>query len=284
MSGGVQTGYVPQTGPGAPAPTRRPWLIVATVAWALLLALLVWISVRDDPPTVREQRTIAEAGPVVDRAAGELVAAGGTALLELTPARVERGCRVTPFAAGAVLTRHVWLAAAGGGERDLLEGVADRLPADWRAGVRMTTDGLRLRADAGEFVTVTGRPVGDGRVRLTVDTGCRPVGAGYTPAPAAAGPEAGVLADALRALDRPDDPAPEVVTAPCPGGGVARTVRAAVDLDPGAPAGALAPLAADGPILDGPEAYAYRAGSVTVLADTTADDPHLAATTPCPHP
>ncbi|PWU57244.1 hypothetical protein DLE60_24900 [Micromonospora globispora] len=68
MSGAVQAGYAPPTGPDRPAPGRRwlRWLLAATVAWAVLLAVLTWISVRDDPPTVREQRTLAEAGPVVD--------------------------------------------------------------------------------------------------------------------------------------------------------------------------------------------------------------------------
>ncbi|MGC1214784.1 MAG: hypothetical protein WA890_26440, partial [Micromonospora sp.] len=74
MSGAVHPGYAPPTGPDQPAPRRRwlRWLLAATVAWALLLAVLTWFSVHDDPPTVREQRTLAEAGPVVDRAVGEL--------------------------------------------------------------------------------------------------------------------------------------------------------------------------------------------------------------------
>ncbi|TBL38290.1 hypothetical protein EYA84_09825, partial [Verrucosispora sp. SN26_14.1] len=68
MSGAVQTGYFPPAGPRPPAPGPRwpRWLIVATVAWAVLLAGLTWRSARNDPPTVREQRTLAEAGPVVD--------------------------------------------------------------------------------------------------------------------------------------------------------------------------------------------------------------------------
>ncbi|MCM0675679.1 hypothetical protein NCC78_13415, partial [Micromonospora phytophila] len=61
MNGVVQTGYAPPTGPGQPASSRRwlRWLLAATVAWAVLLAALTWVSVRDDPPTVREQRTLA---------------------------------------------------------------------------------------------------------------------------------------------------------------------------------------------------------------------------------
>ncbi|MFC0503729.1 hypothetical protein [Micromonospora costi] len=286
MSGAVQAEYAPPTGPDASAPKRRRWLLVATVAWALLLGLLAWISVRDDAPTVREQRSLAEAGPRVDAAVGELVTASGPAVLELIPARVERGCRLTPLADGATLTRDVEAVGAAGAERELLEGIADRLPASWRAGVRLTPDGVRLRADAGEFVSVEGRPTADGRVRLTVETGCRPVGTGYTSAGGASAGGAGgaemALAGALRALGDPADTAPELVTAPCPGGGVARTARSATGGGAATAATALAPLATGGPVLDTPEAYAYRTGGVVVLADTAPGHPHVSATTPCP--
>ncbi|MCX4389240.1 hypothetical protein OG777_20235 [Micromonospora peucetia] len=280
---GVQAaGQAPPTGPDRPASARRwwRWLLAATVAWAVLLGALTWISVRDDPPTVREQRSLTEAGPVVDRAVGELVAAAGDTAV-LTPPVVDRGCRVTPFADGADLSRGVDVFVATGGERTLLEQVADRLPADWRAGVRATSDGPRLRADAGEFVTVSGRVEGDGRVRLTVDTGCRPVGDGYAvPAIGAAGAEADALAEALRTLGGPAGPAPEPVAAPCPGGGTARTVRSAGVPAPASPAAALAPVARV-PVLDGPQAYAYRRGPVTVVADLSGDRIVLSATTGC---
>ncbi|MEU5906465.1 hypothetical protein ABZ780_19070 [Micromonospora sp. NPDC047467] len=285
MSGAVQTGWAPSSGPAAPAPARRRrhWLLVASVLWAVLLAGLAWTSVRDDPPTVREQRTLDQAGPIVDRAVGELARAAGPAgLLELGPARIRSGCRVTPLSDGAALRREVGVLAPAGTERAVLTGIADRLPANWRAGVGPGLDGPELRADAGEFVAVGGRSTGDGRVRLTVETGCRPVGSGYTPTPAtAAGPEAAALTAALTALDRPADAAPELVTAPCPGGALARTARSA-ELDPPAPAAALAPLAGGAPLLDNPPVYAYRVGDVTVLAELGPDVVRLAATVGCP--
>ncbi|MGV9216025.1 hypothetical protein ACTFTM_29585 [Micromonospora sp. RB23] len=284
MSGAVQTGWPSSSEPVPPAPARRGrrWLLVATVLWALLLAGLTWMSVRDDPPTVREQRTLSEAAPVVERAVGELARAAGTAgLLELGPARVSEGCRVTPLADGAMLRREVGVLAPAGTERDVLTGIADRLPATWRAGVGPGLDGPELRADAGEFVAVSGRPTGDGRLRLTVDTGCRPPGAGYDPTPGnAAGPEASALTAALTALGRPTDGAPELVTAPCPDGTLARTVRSAAGPGPAAPAG-LARLAGDAPLLDNPPVYAYRAGDVTVLAELGPDAARVAATVGC---
>ncbi|MFF0121424.1 hypothetical protein ACWD8I_09880 [Micromonospora arida] len=285
MSGAVQTGWASSAGPAAPTPagSRRRWLLAVTVAWAVLLAGLTWISVRNDPPTVREQRSLDQAGPVVDRAVGELArAAGAAGLLELGPARVASGCRVTPFADGARLRREVGVLAATGDERAVLAGIAERLPASWRAGVGPGVDGPELRADAGEFVAVEGRPTVDGRVRLVVDTGCRPVGTGYTPALATAGdPEAAALTAALRALDRPGDAASELVTAPCPGGGLARTAWSANGPGPPASAAALAPLAGNGPLLDQPPVYAYRSGVVTVLAEISPDATRLAATVGC---
>ncbi|SBV29358.1 hypothetical protein GA0070620_4930 [Micromonospora krabiensis] len=265
-----------------PARPRRRWLLVATVAWALLLALLTWLSVRDDPPTVREQRSLAEAGPRADRATGELAAAAGpSALLELTPPQLDRGCRVTPFADGAALTRGVEVAVAEGGERELLDRIAERLPARWRAGVRLTPDGPRLRADAGEFVAVDGRPAGDGRIRLTVRTGCRPLGDGYPSVSAPAGAETAALADALRALGQPAQAAPHLVSAPCPGGGVARTARVDGLTTSTGLAVALGPLATGGPALETADTYAYRTGPLTVLATTAVESPRVSATAPC---
>ncbi|WP_433648860.1 hypothetical protein ACQP2C_17895 [Micromonospora zamorensis] len=285
MNGAVQTGWAPSAGPTAPPPARpwRRWLLAATAAWAVLLALLTWTSVRDDPPTVREQRSLDQAGPVVDRAIGELArAAGAAGLLELGPARIAEGCRVTPFADGARLRRDVGVLAPTGTEQTVLEGIAERLPASWRAGVGPGLNGIELYADAGEFVAVQGRPTADGRVRVVVDTGCRPVGSGYTPVAANAGPEAAALTAALRALDRPADAAPELVTAPCPGGGSAHTVRSADGPGPAASTAALAALAGNAPLLDQPPVYAYRTGAVTVLAELSQDANRLAATVGCP--
>ncbi|WFE46192.1 hypothetical protein [Verrucosispora sp. WMMD1129] len=283
MSNAVHT-TAPPTGPRPPAAGSRwpRWLITVTAVWVVLLAGLTWMSSAEDPPTVREQRTLTQAGPVVDGAIGEIVAAADAGVPALVPAEVDRGCRISPFADGATLTRAVDLAAPVGEEQALLRQVADRLPARWRAGVRLTPDGPRLRADAGEFVTVTGRPATDGRIRFTVDTGCRPVGDDYDSAGAApVGPEAGVLAEVVRALNgRVDDPE-SVVSAPCPGGGVARTIRTVVDPVATAPQAALAPLAGGTPVVETPEVYAYRQDGVAVLADFQPEQVLVAATTGC---
>ncbi|WP_416902227.1 hypothetical protein [Micromonospora echinospora] len=288
MTGPVQTGYAPPSGPPSPpAPGWPRWLIVATLLWALLLAALTWLSVRDDGPTVREQRSLAQAGPVVDRAIGDLVAAAGPdALVELTPPVVERGCRVTPFEDGGTLERVAELRLTGGEPRALLDRVAEALPDRYRATVMLTREGTRLRADAGEFVTVRGQETEEGTVRFTADTGCRPLGSGYEATPVTgADAESDAVTGALRALGRPATEEADLVAAPCPDGGSARTVRAVAGpgsaATPTSAAAVLAPLATGPALVDTPELYAYRAGPVTVQVHLVADPPSVSASTPC---
>ncbi|MBM0274262.1 hypothetical protein JM949_01690, partial [Micromonospora sp. STR1s_6] len=88
------------------------------------------------------------------------------------------------------------------------------------------------------------------------------------------------LTTAQRALGQPGDAAPELISAPCPGGGLARTARSVVASGPSMTA--LAPLAGDTPLLDQPPVYAYRTGPVTVLAESGPDAARLAATVGCP--
>ncbi|WP_436971097.1 hypothetical protein [Micromonospora coxensis] len=282
MNGAVQAGWAPPSGPPEPAPRSGwpRWLLAVTVLWTVLLAGLTWWSVRTDTPTVREQRTLGQALPVVDGAVGRLVVAVGDGAWAMTGQQVEEGCRVTPMDDGAELTRGVDVVVAEGGERGLLESVADRLPEDWRAGVRVSSDGPRLRADAGEFVLVEGRVVTPGRVRFTVETGCRPLDdvaiadllPGYPGEPA--------LDEALRALGRPADDSVEQVLAACPGGGTARTRWVQAGPAPMSLAG-LKPLAAGAALVDTPEVYAWRRGPVVVLADATGEQVRLAASTGC---
>lgn len=260
---------------------------MATVLWALLLAALTWLSVRQDPPTVREQRTLAQARPVVDRTVGELVAAAGPdALVELVPPAERRGCRVTPFEDGGSLERAVHVRLAGEKPRTVLDRIAEALPDDYRATVLLTRDGEQLRADAGEFVSVRGAEAGDDVVRLTVTTGCRPLGSTTDPAPVSgADAETDAAHAALRALGRTPDGQPELVGAPCPGGGTARTAWATGSptgsTTPTSPAAALAPLASGPAVVDIPGWYAYRVGPVGVQVDLTADPPSVSASTGC---
>ncbi|MEH0983821.1 hypothetical protein [Micromonospora sp. CPCC 205556] len=281
MSGAVQAGWAPPSGPSEPTPGWPRWLLAATVAWAVLLVGLTGWSVRNDPPTVREQRTLGQADPVVDRAVGRLVVAVGDGAWALTPTTIERDCRVTPMEDGAALIRGLDVVVAEGGERALLERVADRLPESWRAGVRVSSDGPLLRADAGEFVAVEGQVVTAGRVRFTADTGCRPVDTELgTLLPGAGGETAQAAKDALRALGRPEPPAGQPLSAACPGGGRAETALFSAGAEPVSLA-PLRSLAAGAAVVDTPEVYAYRRGPVIVLADATGDELRVSASTGC---
>ncbi|MFI5832102.1 hypothetical protein ACIA5A_00290 [Micromonospora sp. NPDC051300] len=278
----VPPGYAPPSRPDQqPTGSRRQrWLVVATVVWAVLLAGLTWWSVRNDPPTVKEQRSLDQAGPVVDRAIGELSAAIGTAgVPALLPDRLTRDCRVTPLERGADLERGIEVATAGDDARAALRQVADRLPARWRAGVSTYDGEPLLRADAGDFVAVEGRPGGPGRVLLTAATGCRPVGAGYRPPAADAAGESAALARVLGRWGGATGSV-QVLTAPCPGGGTTRTARA----EAAAPADQrLAPAFGAGaaPVVDSLDRYA-REGDPAVLAERAGERVRVAVTTSCP--
>ncbi|GAB3797246.1 hypothetical protein [Micromonospora zhanjiangensis] len=271
---------------GPPGRSRAGWLVAVAVVWAVLLAGLAYASVRHGAPTVREQRDIAQAARVADRAIGELVAAAGPeALVELAAPRYDTGCRVSVLRYGTALDRVVTFRTRPDDASALLTGIADRLPASYRAGTHpgRGDSGPTLRADAGEFVGVHGGVTAPGVVELTASTGCRPPVAGFA---GQAEPLIGLPIDAeparpLTALHATGVTPGERVSVPCPGGGVARTARAtgqvaaASPLAPAAPAGAVV-------VTDEPDLYAYRSGALSVVLRRSGDQVRVAVGTGCP--
>ncbi|HEU5106976.1 MAG TPA: hypothetical protein VFT95_00225 [Micromonosporaceae bacterium] len=179
---------IPTPVPEAPAaPTagaprrRRRWLIAIGTAWALLLGAAAGWSYHRDAPTVREQRTIAQAAPVVDRAVGEVVGAvfDADAVVGISGRRLRAGCRLTPAWAGAELERTVTIRSAAADAPALVDRIADGLPAGYRAGVSGAGGVRRIRADAGEFVAISGAVTSPGVVSVSVRTGCRPPSDGF---------------------------------------------------------------------------------------------------------
>jgi hypothetical protein len=270
-----------------------------------VLVALAYLSVRHDDPTVPEQRDIAAAAPVVDRAIGHLVAAAGDdVVVELSPPRLTSGCRLTPLRDGATLERSVTVRAAAGTGSAVLDRVARRLPASYEAGTRRGRDGSTssLRAHAGEFVGVKGTvgvrggvgvrgvPAGPGvlagpdLLTLTAATGCRPMSPDFDPA-----------AQLLFGLPIDEEPGRVLAVlgvsspgpvqrswAPCPGGGVAYTARGA---GPGPTDGsvgaAVRPAAGAAVVADTPDLYAYRDGRRSVVAERLDGEIRVAVTDGC---
>jgi hypothetical protein len=265
---------------------KRRWLLIAAVAWAVLLLVIAYFSVRGDDPTVREQHSIAQASPIVDRALGDIAAAADpNVVVEISGRRVENGCRITPFRDGATLERDITLRTTEADGPALLDRIAQRLPEAYGAGVRQGAGGSKFRADAGEFVGVKGGLTGPGVATFTATTGCRPTVAGFGREPSPAPQIDPEPARLLGALGVPD-PAPVArASAPCPGGGSVQTARATGrGQRPGSLAAALRPLAGAGAVVvtDQPEVYAYRTGPLSVVVEATDGEVRVATTTGCP--
>lgn len=256
-------------------------------AWAVLLVVAAAISVRRDAPTVREQRDLAQAVPVVDRATEDLIAAAGPdVVVELAGRRVKEGCRLTLLRSGADLESGIIFRTSAADGASLLERIADRLPASYRAGTwqgsREATP--RLRADAGEFVAIKGTVTGPGVVELTLRTGCRPLPDGLD----------------LQADSRPGSPTDEEPTrvlaalgvtatasvehhsVACANGGAIHTARAAgATSDEPSLAEALSAPAGAVVVTERPERYAWRHGPLSLVVEALDGEVRVAATTVC---
>lgn len=212
------------TGPGSgfPPPVqgrRRRVLVGVAVAWGVVLAgLAVW-SVGHSPATVPEQRTIGQAVPELQQAAGVVfaAAAGPGRAVVLGGLQVASGCRVTPVRHGDSASRDVTVYVRAGEQRGDIETIAAALPARYQVEVTPSRGGTQftLHADAGNFIGIDmDATVGDSALTLRVSSGCRPVGAGGVDrADPGAGPAPGVLGTALAALG-----SPEVAARRAPGG------------------------------------------------------------------
>lgn len=268
--------------PPAPSrPARARWLLAIAVGWAVLLGVLAYVSARHDEPTVREQRSIGQARPVVDRALADLIdAAGPDVVVEVGAHRLNAGCRITPLRSGASLTRQLTVYTGESGAVALLERVADALPDRYGAWTRSGKLPM-LKADAGEFVGVRGEAPGPDQVVFTVSTGCRPAD-GSVVESTTEGPEdeARRLLVALGASGIEPEGEAE---APCPAGGRTVTVRAAGRAGDSRPlAEALRATAAGGDVvLDTPERFVYRTPERGVVVERADDTLRVGVTVPC---
>lgn len=283
-------GYHPAPPPPAPArPRRRWWLTAITVAWALVLTgFAVW-SVRNDPPTVPEQRDIAQALPVLRQATGSVLAAADAAnrTVTLGELQFDRDCALTPVREGVEASREVTVRVRAGELPGALEEIARALPAGYAATARHNAAGTRygLRADAGAFVGVETTADADAKVfTLLVSTGCRPLadGVDLSPAPVPATDLPAALTAAVQALKGSPAGATSTEVA-CPSGGrTARTVTTAELATPDDLGLALRDVVAGAVVVQAdPQARAYRAGDTSVVVLAGDGTLRVSATTGC---
>ena len=116
-------------------PGKLPlWLKIVTVVW--IAALVIgggWYALHGKP-SVREQTTIGNARPVVDRAIVDVVAAaGGGPVVAVSGFDRIKTCKITPVRSGAEFRRVVDLYTSPGTESAILHMIASGLPARYHA-------------------------------------------------------------------------------------------------------------------------------------------------------
>jgi hypothetical protein len=277
--------------PPPPAPPKRKlrwWLVGIAAAWLVVVAVLAVWSVRNDPPSVPEQRNIKEALPYLERATAAMLAAadGSGRAVVLGDLVFAGGCRVTPVRAGVQATRDVTVHVRADQAGPAFDAIVAALPAAYKAQARHSPLGTRhdLYADAGGFVAIDGTARTDDTVfTLRASTGCRPLADGVdlspTEPPATSTPDA--FRRAVSALGSATATASERAVS-CPGGGTARTVVSG-DLDRPKDLGkALEGLVPTAAIVQAdPRDWAYRDGDVSIVVGEIDGKARVSATAGC---
>ena len=267
-------------------------MVSIAVVWGVLLAIGMGWALARGGPTAREQTTVADALPVVNRAVARIASAAtadGQAVAAISGFDRVGECSVTVVRSGERYQRAVTVVVTPGTEAALIERVGARLPADYQ--VNVTTGTVpRMVADAGLWVRLNGSVTGKGQVRFVADTGaCRPLGdlvtatGKQTPAGDPAGVDAGRREAAMALARLRVSPAQwNTYRVPCPGGGAISTVEAigADGVEPGALDEVLRGLGA--PVVATPDAYAYINGPQHVAVHNDAKHIVVTSTNSCP--
>lgn len=269
-----------------PRPRRRWWLVGTVVVWALILGVIAIWSAAHDPPTVPEQRTIAEALPVLQQATGAMLAAadGPGRAVVLGDTKLADGCRITPLRTGVEATRAVTMYVPAGQARQALDAVAKGLPIGYRPRVARAGKGSRvgLHADAGSYVGIDADTLADAQmVTLEASTGCRPAASTTLDL---ANPQAGdppvAFTAALRALGVAG--VTTVTAVRCPDGRTAATYTVDRRWSPADLGRSLEPALGGATVVRAdPDSWAYRTGADSVVVVQDGSALHLSATTPC---
>jgi hypothetical protein len=265
----------------------RRWLVVVAVVWGLAIAGLGYYSMRTGRATAREQTSIGSALPVVDAALADVASTldPSTTVAALSGyVELSHDCRITAIRDGARYERVLVVYTREGSEAAVLEQVAARLPARYHARVSRSTKPPMLFADAGNFVLVQGGVAGAGQVRVSADTGCRPLDAPVrepdTEAPSTDRAPVQAVLDSLHL--RPERWRAHRVT--CPRGGALWTVEA---VTAAGTAPAKLPTALDGVtrgaavVLARNDVYAYRTGTAAVAVRLANGSLNVTSTVGC---
>ncbi|WP_255657753.1 hypothetical protein [Actinoplanes sp. L3-i22] len=283
---------------GAARKRRRRWIGAVVAGWIVVLALLSWWSIRNDPATVPEQRDVRQAMPALRTAAGVLLDAATRAGVpsrnegadgvpaDGLPWAVRLGairtasCPLTPVREGVDVSRDVFLYVPQGLARAALGRVAGILPESYRAGVVAARVGttLSLFADAGDFIAIDADAKADDQVlTLSASTGCRPGPADLGSDPAA-GPAPATLTGTVRALGGPAGAAVSAQVVACAAGGSAATWEATAGASGDGPRGVPAGVT---PVWAGAGGWAYRIGSESFVVADSGENLQVSVTTAC---
>jgi hypothetical protein len=260
------------------AVSRRVWITVGAVAWAVVLVLAGVHAARHGKPTVREQTTIVEALPTLDRAVAAVVqAAAGPRVVvsvggyERTQDACEAGNRT-----GERYQRAVTLYTVPGEEPALVDRIGAGLPRSYKPTVRHARMAHTVRADAGFYVRVAGGVDAPGEVRFTADTGCR-VRGGTVPA-ARAGTTPPGATDVLSRLGVSGGQLTSFAVL-CASGRELDAITVTAQR-PAAPLAAALPSGVD-PIIARPDLVVYAQQGLGITARLRAEDLQVTAATGC---
>jgi hypothetical protein len=264
----------------------RRWIVAVGIAWTVVLVALGGWAVLHSSVTDREQTTVAQAVPTVNRAVADLASAStvdGQAVVAVGDFTKAGPCKVTLFRSGARYERVVTALVQPGTEDALVRRVAARLPASYKAMITIRAP-LTMTADAGFFVGVDGTTEAPGVVQFVVDTGgCR--SAGDVPASVtgvATGQDAPVR-DVLTRLGAASATSRRYAV-PCSGGGEMSTVEAFAAVTPSSPLETvLASIPATKPVITADTLYAYTVDGSQVAVRVVTGGVIITSTVLCGH-
>jgi len=276
----------PQLGTPPPGRKRRRWLISLVFGWIAVVVVVGTWSVWHSPPTVPEQREIAQAVPELQRAAGVVFAAADGTGRVVVPGELELigDCRITPVRHGYVAARDLTVYVREGDARAMLDAIAGALPESYQAHVSESRGGTRLgmHADAGNFIGIdTTLDATAKAITLRLTSGCRPGPAGSVdrrdPGAAAAPAELATVLTGLGAVE----PAPQVRAVACPDGGVAASYVVQVP-PPADLASRMRTVSAGATIVRSDDAaWAYRKNGVSVVVVPAGEQLRVTAGSGC---